>query len=335
MPAIHYGASRIELQADESVLQALIRSGIDTPYSCESGCCQTCMLQAEDGELPAESQASLIGKLRSQGYFLPCVCHPQTDIYLRSEEADNIYQVTHLIEKTIYNSEVCRLRLARPTGFDYQAGQFINVRSPDQKQLIRSYSLSSLASEDDYLEIQVRLKRNGKLSSQLYNSATAGDKFEIQGANGNCFYQSESQQSLLLIATHTGIAPLFGLLRQAIAQGHLGQVFVYYGSREIEGLYLLPELQALAQQHSNVNITACLSNLEASLTDESTAVRRGRANDLAFAEHPQLQGYDLYLCGNAEMVKAAQMQGFMVGAGMDRIFTDPFEYKELRKTARE
>lgn len=335
MNKVFYGSSRaIALDAGSSVLQALLREGIDTPYSCLRGNCQTCMLRSSTTDLPALSQAGLSNELRKQGYFLPCVCHPHSDVHILDAETLGLYQSSQLLEKFQYNADIYRLRFSKPEGFTYQAGQFINLRLPNQHNLIRSYSLCSSPAQDDYLEIQVRHKRNGKLSATLCDQLAVADTVEIIGANGDCFYRSEPDQQLLLIGTNTGIAPLYGLVQEALAQNHRGNIDIYYGSRNHSGLYLLPTLQTLEQEHHNVTVTATLSGEEGETIAAAENIVAGRANDIAQAEHRQLDRADVYLCGNANMVKAAQMQCFLAGAAMQRIFTDPFEHQELRNKAR-
>lgn len=318
-----------------SVLQALLHAGINSPYSCESGNCQTCMLRSSTSDLPSQSQAGLSDELREQGYFLPCVCYPDSDIHILNTQEFSPYQSSQLLEKYPYNSDIHRLRLSRPEGFEYHPGQFMNLRLPSNRELVRSYSLCSSPTNDDFLEIQLRHKRNGKLSSVLCDQLNTGDTVEIIGANGDCYYQSDSNQDMLLIGTNTGIAPLYGIVREALAQQHKGEISIYYGSRNHKGLYLLDRLQSLAQQHNNLTVSATLSGEEAEVIAASEHIVPGRANDLAAAEHTQLKNSDVYLCGNAGMVKAAQMQCFLAGAAMQRIFTDPFEHQNLRSSTRD
>lgn len=335
MSKIFYGSIALAFDKNTSVLQALLQAGINTPYSCESGNCQTCMLRSSTSNLPAQSQAGLNDELRQQGYFLPCVCYPSSDIHILNAQEFDPYQSSQLLENHQYNSDIHRLRLSRPNGFEYHPGQFINLRLPNNNKLVRSYSLCSSPTDDDFLEIQLRHKRNGKLSTALCEQLNIGDTVEIIGANGNCFYQSDGDQEMLLIGTNTGIAPLYGIVREALAQEHKGNINIYYGSRDHKGLYLLDVLQTLATEHDNVNISATLSGEEEEAIAASEHIEPGRANDLAATEHTQLKNSDVYLCGNAGMVKAAQMQCFLAGAAMQRIFTDPFEHQDLRSKARD
>jgi len=63
--------------------------------------------------------------------------------------------------------------------------------------------------------------------------------------------------------------------------------------------------------------------------------RNGRAEDVALADHPDLSGWRVYLCGYPPMVNDARRRAFLAGAGMSDIYVDPFELRELRKKPRD
>ena len=266
---------------------------------------------------------------------MPCVCKPKDDITVIDVELNSLYQPLKILEKYRYNRSICRLRFLKPVGFEYRAGQFINLRSPDHSSIIRSYSLCSHPHEDDFLEIQVHHKTNGNLSGVLCEALQVGDSIDMQGPNGHCYYRSEPQRPMLLIATNTGIAPLYGIVRSALREQHQAGIHIYYGSRKHEGLYLLDDLEVLVAAHSQLTLRATLSGEAHEIIGAGEHLQAGRAHEHAFVDHNKvLAEYDLYLCGNSGMVKAAQMQGFLAGIPMQRIFTDPFEHKDLRTAKR-
>ncbi|WP_394391272.1 2Fe-2S iron-sulfur cluster-binding protein [Shewanella woodyi] len=76
MKQIHWQEKAITLNQDESVLEALLRQGIDLAYSCKNGNCHTCMLQAKKGDV-RDAQPDIRESWKALGYFLPCICFPQ------------------------------------------------------------------------------------------------------------------------------------------------------------------------------------------------------------------------------------------------------------------
>ena len=74
----------------------------------------------------------------------------------------------------------------------------------------------------------------------------------IQGPSGNCFYlPGQPDEPLLLAGTGTGLAPLYGIARDALTQGHCGPIWLFHGSLNPAGLYLQQELTDLAARHAN------------------------------------------------------------------------------------
>jgi ferredoxin-NADP reductase/truncated hemoglobin YjbI len=172
--------------------------------------------------------------------------------------------------------------------------------------------------------------QNGALSNWLLDALEVGAEIDLQGPNGSCHYQPQgADRNLLLIGTGSGLAPLVGIARSALAAGHAGPIHLYHGSSTRDGLYLVDELRALAARHPNFHYTPCVSRAAA-----DAGVRAGRADVVAFAEHPDLAGWGVHLAGNPDMVAAARARAVGAGAAGNAIFADPFVLKELRSGPR-
>jgi len=209
------------------------------------------------------------------------------------------------------------LRLACEEPFEYYAGQFIHIHHPEG--LVRSYSIAS-TPEDQFLELHIRHLPDGQVTTWLRNQIDVGDKLKIEGPLGDCFYlEGNEQQGLLMIGTGTGLAPLYGIIRDALQKEHQGPIHLYHGSHQPEGLYLVDELKALAEQYSNFHYTPCISG-----DTPSTDYADGRANDLALKNHPDLKGWKVYLCGHPDMVASTKRKAFLSGASLNDIYSDPF-----------
>jgi ferredoxin-NADP reductase len=222
------------------------------------------------------------------------------------------------------NPEIVRLRLQRPDAYEYHPGQFLNLYNPQGTS--RSYSLASVPSEDDFLELHIRRIPGGQVSDWAYNTLKAGDSVTLSQATGDCFYlPGRAEQPLLLIGTGTGLAPLYGILREALRQGHSGPIHLYHGSRALDGhatphgLYLVDELRQLAAEHANLHYHPCVSSGTA-----PEGMREGRANELALADHSDLGGWRIFLCGQEAMVKTTKQKTFLAGANLQDIYADPF-----------
>ncbi len=319
MPTIRYQDRDHACEAGETVLECLERHGVDVPSSCRAGVCQTCLMQALEGEIPAAGQQGLKETLVAQGYFLACVTKPEGDLTVTLPEAGDVRVPAMVLEKTHLTPFIVRLRLKPRKKYDWHPGQFLNLFNGN---LSRSYSIASLP-EEGYVELHIARVEGGKMSGWVFETLEAGQEVEISRPLGNMFYVAgRPEQPLLMIGTGTGLAPLYGIVRDALKQGHQGEIWLYHGSRSVEGLYLRDDLRALAEQHPQFHYQPCLSDGE---PPAGSGIVPGRPNDVALAAHPDLKGWRVFLCGNPDMVKAAQRQVFLAGVSMSDILSDPFE----------
>ncbi len=89
-PVVSYLGNRILVRDGETVLDAMLRAGIDLAFSCKAGSCQTCLLQCLEGEIPERTQRGLADGVRAKGYFMPCRCKPVGDMVLAPKNADDL-----------------------------------------------------------------------------------------------------------------------------------------------------------------------------------------------------------------------------------------------------
>lgn len=317
MVMIRYEDNEYACEPGETVLECLERHGVSVPNSCRAGVCQTCLMQALEGEVPAEGQSGLKDTLVMQKFFLACITKPTGDLTVALPDAAQVRVPAEVLEKDLLAPFIVRLRLKPKKKYDWHPGQFLNLFRGD---LTRSYSIASLP-EEGFVELHIARVPGGKMSGWVFDELQVGEAVEISRPQGKMFYvPGRPDQPLLMIATGTGLAPLYGILRDALEQGHTGPIWLYHGSRVAEGLYLRETLQQLAETHPNVHYRPCLSQGE-----PPVGVTAGRPNEVALEEHPDLKGWRVFLCGNPDMVKAAQRQVFLAGASMQDILTDPFE----------
>lgn len=305
-------------EAGETVLECLLRHGVNVPYSCRSGVCHGCIMRSVTGTPAADSQKGLKPSLVSQNYFLPCLCHSDQDMEIALPDSASFRFSVEVVSIDRLSREIVRLRLQRPDGYKYHAGQFLTLYNQDG--IGRSYSLASIPVLDPFLELHIRLVPNGVVSSWVNKSLKAGDKVSISEGIGNCFYIADDpQKPMLLIGTGTGLAPLYGIVRDALHHGHRGAIKLYHGSSTMEGIYLQQELNQMAQNHPNFDYVPCVSR-----TEGGQDVSQGRATTIALQQNPKLPGWRAYICGEPAMVNDTSRAVFLAGASLKEIYSDPF-----------
>ena len=294
------------------MLDALLRSGLQLPYSCKSGVCGSCMMRAApETPPPPRAQIGLKDSWRAQGYVLPCVCQPEGDL-LALPIGDEVRVAASIESVGRLSASVLRVGVQLDAPFDGRAGQFITLLRGDG--LARSYSIASL-SRPDSLELHVRVIANGRMSQWLASGGeVVGVRVQVQGPSGECFYLGgREDQPLLLAGTGTGLAPLYGILRDALAQGHRGPIHLFHGALDRDGFYLEEELTALASQHANLVYTPT-----AFATD-------GAIDRVILGCHPGLAGWRVFLCGDPGVVQTCRKKIFLSGAALNDIHADAFQ----------
>ena len=68
----------VAMRADETVLEAAVRHGLDLPYSCRGGMCCSCRAKVTEGAGVMDQNFSLEAWEQKAGFTLTCQCRPTT-----------------------------------------------------------------------------------------------------------------------------------------------------------------------------------------------------------------------------------------------------------------
>ncbi len=318
IPRITFGEATFSCQPDESLLDSLLRQNIQVPFGCRQGVCQACLMRSIDAAPPESAQAGLKDTLQTQNFFLACVCHPEQDMTVALPNQQGAFIEANVIKKQLLSPDIIHLVLEYQTPFNFFAGQFVNLKRPDG--LIRSYSIANIPHAKNVLEFHIRRLPKGQFSNWVHEELKLGTALSLSAAQGACHYvPGRATQPLLLIGTGSGLAPLYGIIADALTQGHQGPIHLFHGSRDLNGLYFIDELRELSEKFNNFHYVASISgdNIDSKHV-------KGRANDIALASIDSLSGWRVFLCGHPEMVNQSKKMAFMKGASMADIYTDAF-----------
>jgi len=275
-------------------------------------------MRSLDNSPPVSAQNGLKDTLQAQNYFLSCICRPEQDMTVALPNQQGASIEAGVIDKQQLTPDIIRLVLAYKTPFNFFAGQFVNLKRPDG--LTRSYSIANIPHHENILEFHIRRLPNGQFSNWVHDELELGAQLTLSEAQGSCHYlPGRTEQPLILIGTGSGLAPLYGIIADALAQEHSGPIHLFHGSRDLNGLYFVDEMRELAEKFANFHYTPCLSGENI----ESDHVR-GRAHDIALSSIESLNGWRVFLCGHPEMVNQSKKMAFMKGASMSDIYVDAF-----------
>ncbi len=337
---IHPGPARVSARADETLLEAGLRAELALPYDCRSGGCGVCLCTVLNGkvDLGPYQEAVLTPAMRARGQALMCCAVALEDVTF---EVDGVTSLTpddsnvmqHWLGRVQrmerLSPELMRLfiQLAPGKTLKYAAGQYINIILDDGAK--RAFSFAKAPPdpnkpfplpEDSVIELHVRLIPGGRFTTQVFEQMREGDEIKFEGPIGR-FTLQESERPILMIAGATGFAPIKSILEDAFRRGVRRPIELYWGVRKEGDLYLQDLVNGWQAEHANFRYVPVLSETP---DDEPWSGRRGFVHHALLADHPDLNGYEVYACGSVRMVEAAVPDFLAHGLGEEFCFSDAF-----------
>ncbi len=302
MPRLRCADRQWQTAPGANLLDSLLEQGIAVPYSCRAGACHSCLVRCVDGEPEDLRPEALDAQRRAQGWRLACQCQVTAD--LQVEVYDPLKEgLPARIEQLAWLSEtVLQVRLRSERPLRYRAGEHLVLWT--EEGIARPYSLASLPGEDELLEFHLGCHRPGAFCDaarrwQVGQTLRLGERHA-----GALHYDSAwAEQPLLLLAAGTGLAPLWGVLREALRQQHAGPIRLVHVAGSA-GHYLVEPLQALARQYPQLSLAFC--------SDADAAIGRPSRQSIAL------------VCGGAAFVERCGRQLFMAGLPRRQVLADVF-----------
>jgi CDP-4-dehydro-6-deoxyglucose reductase len=321
-------AQRLMVREGETILEAGLRAGMALPYECRNGACGVCLCTVRQGSVDhgAYQPMVLTDEQRRQGQALMCCARPLSDLQieiepdaalLRAPVAKHLARVDSLEH---LSEDLVRLRLSLPgqARIAFKAGQYINVLLEDGQR--RAFSFANPPQQDDHIELHVRRIPGGRFTGQVFTQMKVGDRLGFEGPLGN-FTLREGTHPILFVAGATGFAPIKSIVEDAFARGLVRPMWLYWGVRQRVDLYALELARRWQQQHTHFHFVPVLSHADDDATWDG---RRGLVHEAMLADFPDLQGFEVYVCGSMKMVDAAVPAFMAQGLGEGLCFTDAF-----------
>lgn len=313
MTKISFGGQTHELTPGQTVLDGLLAAGEEIPHACRAGACGACLLRAESGAVPEPAQVGLSVALKARGCFLACQCRPTEPMIVRPAD-EGLLVAGRLASVEALSSSVAKVVVELEAPLEGVAGQYVSVR---RGPLARSYSIAAMRGST--IELHVRRIDGGALSPFLCDPVSIGAAVDVTGPFGSCFYVPDDLSRVLVLAgTGTGLAPLWGILHDAIEHGHMGQIWLFHGAVEPDGLYLTAELAALARATPNLRFVPCV------LRGGRGEIEEGSIDDVVLRHVPKPARARVFLCGAPDMVAKMKKRIYLAGASLWDISGDAF-----------
>ncbi|MEL0082073.1 MAG: 2Fe-2S iron-sulfur cluster binding domain-containing protein [Gammaproteobacteria bacterium] len=324
---------QIEIQKNESLLQAALAAGIEFPHSCKVGTCVQCRCKLVEGKVRAIRDFSYVLSIEelNAGYILACQArikpgdHIEVEVELESgrpqfEKQDFQGSITSIVDLT---HDIKAVTVKIDGKVDYVAGQYAEL-SLDGFDRPREYSFAAAAEPggSDELAFIIRHVPGGRFTDWLFTGHRVGETVMVAAPTGN-FWLREGLEPLLFIAGGSGLAPLKAMLEDGVRRGVKRDVDFLFGARTQRDLYLIDELEAIGRRwRGKFRLIPVLSDES---DDSDWQGERGlvtRAIDVSFFD--DLAARHAYLCGPPVMIDAAIEVLNAAGIHGDHIHYDKF-----------
>jgi propane monooxygenase reductase subunit len=324
----------MEVDEDETILDAAFRQGLMLMHGCKEGQCAACKSFLLDGEVDLDrySTFALPDFEESEGYTLLCRAHALSDVEIELLNYDEeiirsgVPIVTASAEVEVVEAlthDIRRLVLKLPEPLVFNAGQYMDIHIPGADGEHRSFSMANTPGQPDRLEFMIKLYDGGHFSGLLANGhgIKVGDALTCTGPYGVFTLRESSPRRLVFIAGGAGMAPIVSLLRSMAEKGSERPATFYYGARTETDLFVLDELERLRGDLPQLRFVPALSE-----ADETTgwAGEAGLITDVVDRMEEDLTDVDAYLCGPPPMVDAAIALLERRGCPESRVYFDKF-----------
>lgn len=319
MGTITFEGKEFVSKEGETVLDCLLRAGVSVTNSCKSGICHSCILKT-NSEVDGKSQKGLSDSKKNAGLFLSCQQQVADKMEVFSPDANTLFIDAIIVDQQRVSDSVVVVKVRPLQDFTFKAGQFLNIIRADGH--CRSYSIASRTGDSE-LEFHIRKVANGVLSNWFYDEQLVNEKIKISEANGECSLSDDLKgKDLLLIGVGTGLAPLYGVVQDAIESSSMGKINLIHGSFSFDGLYYCEGLKELEMKNETFDYYPLFLK-----GDDREGFIKGDIVEFVKKFNFDTSNTVVMICGDPLIVKNLKQTIFLAGVPSKSILSDPFVSK--------
>jgi NAD(P)H-flavin reductase/ferredoxin len=315
MNSLTYAGKNYIISERESILDCLLRNGVEYPHSCQAGICQSCLIKSS-GHIETAWQEGIQDALKAQGYFLACLAYPKhsLNIFAPNSNECSVNASIYNLKKLSHN--VLQVKLSVKDLTSWTPGQYLNLVNP--YGLIRSYSIANIPMQDGFIELHIKLYEHGLMSRWFQEEAQENANISIRGPLGKSFYFNPKKLSynMLLAGTGTGLAPLIAIVRDALRQEHSGEITLLHGGITHQDLYYIQELTKLTTSYPQFHYESCILNNDVGPSESIENKMLSHINDG--------KNLNVFICGPEVTTNQLKIKAFCAGVSSSNIFSDAF-----------
>ena len=249
----------IEVDEDETVLDAAFRHGVMLMHGCKEGQCSACKSFLLDGDLEMDrfSTFALNEFEEEEGFVLLCKAHAYSDLEIEllsfREEMLNtgiplqlVYAEVEEIEALTHDIKRLVLKLIDPPEMNFLPGQYAELFIPDTEEH-RAYSMANTTTSDERAEFIIKVFPDGKFSGLLDGELEVGQRMKMKVPFGVFTLREKSEGDVVFIGGGSGMAPILSILRHMAEKGIERKATFYYGARTKKDLFYEDEIKGVGR----------------------------------------------------------------------------------------
>ena len=230
-----------------------------------------------------------------------------------------------LVRREIVAELTMSFRFARPAGWSYRAGQFVDVTLLDPPETdaegnTRGFSISS-APREGVITVTTRLRDTA--FKRVLQRVPLGTEVKMEGPFGDLRLHHADRPAVLL-AGGIGITPFRSILVETIGGGHLPyRVVLFHANRRPEDAPFADELRALERADPKLTFVPTMTAVDSS--SPAWDEERGHIDAAMLGRHLDgVRNPIFYVAGPSGMVQASRAMLAASGVDEDDIRTEEF-----------
>ena len=223
---------------------------------------------------------------------------------------------TPLLGRDTVAERTMSFRFAKPSGWSYRAGQFVDITLLDPPETdaegnLRGFSISS-APREDVITITTRLRDTA--FKRVLQAAPLGTLVKMEGPFGDLRLHHAARPAVLL-AGGIGITPFRSILVETIGDSALPYpVVLFHANRRPEDAAFADEFRTLARRESNLTFVPTMTAVTGS--GYAWDGERGHIDAAMLRRHLDgLVDPIYYIAGPPGMVQA--LRAMLIASGVD------------------
>lgn len=234
-------------------------------------------------------------------------------------------QLTQLIRHEPVAEDTMRFYFAKPAGFDFVPGQFVELAHMDPPETdaegnSRAFSIVSSPSES---ELSITTRMRDTAFKRVLKKLQPGAKLLVDGPMGDFTLHRNSSRPAVFLAGGIGITPFHSIIKNAAEKSLPHKMVLFYSNRRPEDTAFLSELQGIAGKYKNFQLVPTMTEMEKS--KKAWNGEKGFLDAAMLQRHlPSLSGPIFYVAGPPGMVTAMRPMLEKAGVDPDSIRSEEF-----------